>query len=52
MNTCRFFLGAAALLLLFAGIARAETITLDASDRGWYRQNSSDTGYHDPDVQM
>ncbi|MCD4727115.1 MAG: PEP-CTERM sorting domain-containing protein [Pirellulales bacterium] len=50
MSTCRCVLGAVALLLLLVGIAQAETVTLDASDRGWYLQDNSDTGHHDPDV--
>ncbi len=49
MNTCRFFLGAAALSLLLGSIAQAETITLDASDRGWYNKDASGSYYHDPD---
>ena len=43
MNTCRFFLGAAALSLLLGSIARAETVTLVDTDKGWY----SDAGDHD-----
>ncbi len=42
MSTCRCVLGAAALLLLFAGIARAETVTLADVDKGYY----TDAGDH------
>lgn len=46
MATCRCCAVAVGLWLLLGGIAQAEPLTLDAADRGYYRQNDYDSGYH------
>lgn len=51
MNAFRLIVAATALLILTTGIADAESLEFDALDVGWYRQNTSDSGFHDPAVE-
>ena len=48
MAAGRFPVGIAGLLLLLGGMARAETLTLNAVSQGWYDQGTPNTDYHDP----